>query len=213
MPVNPRENLLNNHTLFMGKSGSGKTYTIKNHPLVKKDGARVVVWDPYESHDVFYTKSLPEFGKNLADAVRSGKGFRIGLAVNPDLDAFEMFCRMVWAMADGTKQTIVIVEELADVAGPGKASQAWGTMVRVGRKYGLVLFPATQRPQEVDKTIFTQASRVWVGLVSNYDHKYVQRNTGISVEQLESIAPESYRFYFVHGNEISEGGPGKAVKL
>ena len=138
-----------------------------------------MVWDAYESHDVHYAKALPEFGKKLGAAVRANKGFKLGLSINPTIENFEMFCKMVWLAADGQKELIVVVEELGDVASAGKATQHWGQMVRVGRKYGLVLFAVTQRPQEIDKTVFTQVSRVWVGLVAAYDMNYVEKTQGL----------------------------------
>lgn len=213
MAINPNEELENNHLLAIGKTGSGKTFFLKNHPLVKKRGARVVVWDPYESHDCIYSKSLSAFGKNLSSALKSGKGFKIGLSVNPTTQAFEKFCQMVWVASNGKKPLVVIVEELADVAKAGKASPFWGQMVRIGRKFGLILLPATQRPQEVDKTVFTQVSRVWVGLVSPYDHAYVEKSTGIEKGALSKIKPNEYHHYLVHGNDIQHGTPRKKVKI
>jgi DNA helicase HerA-like ATPase len=213
MAINPNEDLENNHALAIGKSGSGKTWFIKNHPLVKKRGSRVVFWDPYESHDCHYSKSLTEFGRNFAGAIKSGKGFKIGLAVNPSIESFENFCRMVWVAADGNKKLIVVVEELADVSKPSKATEFWGQLTRVGRKYGLIVIPATQRPQEIDKTVFTQVSRVWVGLVSPYDHGYVEKSTGIEKGGLAKIKPETYHYFYVHGSDIQYGTPQKKVKL
>lgn len=213
MPINPNENHKNRHTLAIGISGSGKTYFLQNHPWLKKSGVRLIIWDPYETHKVSYAKTFKQFGRNLAGAISSGRGFKIGLSVNPTLANFEQFCRMVWTAADGNKETFVIVEELADVAKSGKASPFWGQMVRIGRKFGLVLMPVTQRPQEVDKTIFTQISRVWVGLVSPYDHDYVEKSTGLGRGSLKTIKPESYQHFYVHGTEVQHGGPGKKLKI
>lgn len=213
MPINPNEDLENNHILAIGKSGSGKTFFIKNLDLIKKRGSRVVYWDPYESHDCHYSKSLGGFARVFLAAIKSGKGFKIGLSVNPTLESFEKFCQMVWVAADGKKQLIVVVEELADVSKPSKASEYWGQLTRVGRKYGLIVIPATQRPQEVDKTVFTQVSRVWVGLVSPYDHNYVEKSTGIEKGGLEKIKPESYHYYYCHGSDIQYGTPKKKVKF
>ena len=77
MPINPNEDLENNHMLYIGKSGSGKTYNLRQHPEVKKRGAQVIVWEPYESHDCHYAKSIPAFGRLLGQAVKCGKGFKI----------------------------------------------------------------------------------------------------------------------------------------
>lgn len=212
MPINPNESHQNRHTLAIGKSGSGKTYFLQNHPWVKP-AKRLIVWDPYESHKVNYAKSLKQFGLNLAGAIKSGKTFRLGLSVNPTLSNFEQFCCMVWAAADGNNEMIVMVEELADVAKAGKASPFWGKMVRIGRKYGLIVMPATQRPQEVDKTIFTQVSRIWVGLVSPYDQESVEKSTGLERGSLKGIKPESFEHYYIHGADIQRGGPGKKLKI
>lgn len=213
MAINPNDELENQHCLAIGKTGSGKTHFLKHHPKVKKRGSRVAIWDPYQSHDCHYAATTANFGNNLAQALRSGKGFKLGLSVNPTLEAFEKFCQMLWIASDGKKPIVVIVEELADVAKAGRASQFWGQMVRVGRKYGLILLPATQRPQEVDKTVFTQVSRVWVGLVSPYDHAYVEKSTGIEKGGLSKIEPNSYHHYLVHGSDIQYGTPQKKVKL
>jgi hypothetical protein len=211
MAINPNDNLINQHQLFIGKTGSGKTYNMKQHKHVKTKAARVVVWDPYQSHDCIYFDNLRDFGKALAKCVTlpKNRGFKIGLSVNPTTANFERFSELVWLALDGNKLLAVIVEELADVAKTGKASQYWGQLSRVGRKYGAILLPATQRPQEVDKTIFTQVSAVWVGLLSPYDHGYVERSTGIGKGELSKIKANSYSYFYVHGNEIDYVEPRK----
>ncbi len=213
MAIHPNEKRENKHTLAIGQSGSGKTYWLSHHPWVKRRGVRLLVWDPYESHDVHYCRKRAEFARQVAAAVKSGKGFRIGLAVEPTEQSFEFFCRVAWAALDGRKETIIMPEELGDVTRQGKAAPAWGRLVRVGRKYGVVLMPTTQRPQEIDKTLFTQVSRVWCGLVSAYDTAYVERNTGLDKGSLKQITPGSYKFVYVHGHSQQWGGPGKKVKI
>ena len=208
MAINKNESHKNRHTLTLGMTGSGKTHWLINHPLVKKRGGRLLVWDPYESHNVHYAKTRAEFARMVSAAVQSGKGFRLGLAVNPTESAFEFFCQVCWAALDGRKDTVILPEELGDVARSGKASPAWGRLVRVGRKYGAILMPTTQRPQEIDKTLFTQVGRVWVGLVSPYDQTYVEKNTGLERGSLQTIKPESYKFAYVHGHNVQWGGPG-----
>ena len=205
--INPNESHKNRHSLFMGMSGSGKTYYLGRHPWLKGSGKRLIVWDPYESHKVHYRKSLKDCGRQLAAAVRSKKGFKIGLSVNPTKNNYEAFCQMVWAALDGKKETFIIVEELADVTGSGKGQGAWGQLVRVGRKYGAIIMPTTQRPQDIDKTLFTQSSRIWCGLVSGYDRAYVEKNLDLQRGALADIVPESYKFVYKHGPNIQWGGP------
>jgi DNA helicase HerA-like ATPase len=213
MAINPNEELENRHLIAMGMSGSGKTFFLRNHPDIKKTGARIAVFDAYETHKAHFSRSLKDFGRKLASGIRSGKGFRIGLSVEPTPENFEKFCEMVWLAADGNKELIVIVGELADVSKPGKASPAWGKIVRVGRKYGIVLMVETQRPQEIDKTVFTQTGRKWVGYLEPYDHNYVEKFVGLEKGSLAKIEPNSYKSFYKHGSTIQEGGPGKKLKI
>lgn len=207
MAKNPNESRENKHTLALGISGAGKTYWLANHPWIKKRGVRKIIWDPYESHHTFICRSRSEFAKELKQALASGKGYSIGLAIHPSPKAFEWFCACVWASLDGRKETIILIEELADVAQPGKAGPNWGQLIRVGRKYGAVIMAATQRPQEIDKTLFTQVSRIWAGLVCAYDRVYVEKYLGLNRGAMGDIAANSYKFVYVHGTDIRWGGP------
>lgn len=211
--INPNEDLKNRHLLAIGMSGSGKTYFIRNHPEIKKRGVRLAVFDAYETHQVNYSKSMASFYRNFAEAVKSNKGFKVGLSVTPTVEAFEKFCQIIWAAADGNKELVVIVGELADVARTGKASQFWGQLVRVGRKYGIILFAETQRPQEIDKTVFTQAGRKWVGYLEPYDHNYVEKNVGLEKMSLSTIEVDTYHHFYKHGSNIQRGTPRKKVKI
>lgn len=213
MAINKNEDLENRHTLTIGFSGSGKSHFIKTHPWINKTGARVVVWDTEETHKAHFSYSVKDFGRKLSQAIKSGKGFKVGLCVDPTVQAFEKFCQMVWLAADGNKELIVIVGELADVAGSGKASPFWGRIARVGRKYGVIVFVETQRPQEIDKTIFTQTSRKWIGYLEPYDHQYVEKNVGLEKGSLSTIEPNSYKSFYKHGTSIQEGGPRKKLKI
>lgn len=207
MAKSPKEARENKHSLAMGISGAGKTYWLINHPWIKKRGVRLLVWDPYESHDVFFCRSRAQFARELKAAAASGRGYRLGLAVHPTPAAFEWFCRCAWAVLNGRRETVILVEELADVAKAGKAGPDWGRLIRVGRKYGAVIMAATQRPQEIEKTLFTQVSRMWAGLVSPYDQTYVERNLGLERGAMRGIEANSYRFAYVHGSSVQWGGP------
>lgn len=206
MAINPNEELKARHALFIGQTGSGKSWRMARHPLVKRRrGNRVIMWDPYETHDAHYIRSKATFAREVARAVRSGKGFRLALAVDATPAAFEFWANVAWAALDGNKPTALMVEELADVAKPGKAGPAWGKCIRVGRKFGGVVIAGTQRPQEIDKTLFTQCQRKWCGWVDDYDQPYCERNLGLEKGALARIAPESYAFWYVNGNRKMHG--------
>lgn len=208
MASNPNESLTNRHALAIGKSGSGKTYWLKRHPDVRRAaGRRLLVWDPYQSHDCHYQEDKRAFARHVANAVKQGRGFRLGLSMQPSQDNFEFFCQCAWIALDGAKQTTVLIEEANDVTQPGKARAHWGQLIRVGRKFGAVIMVATQRPQEIDKTIFTQTDSQWVGLVSGYDRAYVEKYLDLERGLLNSIEPNSYRYVMKRGADIVWGGP------
>lgn len=186
----------------MGMSGSGKTFSLGNHPLINKKSARVVVWDTEETHKAFFFRDMLSFKKAAAKVATKKTAFKIGLSVNPTPANFEEFCKTCWLMADGKKELIIIVGELADVARTGKATENWGRLVRVGRKYGVVLLVESQRPAEIDKTIFTQAGSKWVGYLEDYDHKYVERNLGLPANSMRRIKFESYDCFFKGGGKL-----------
>jgi len=216
MAKRPSDDIPNRHTLAMGQTGSGKTHFIKNHPWLKGAGKRVIFWDVYESHKgVHYSKTVPELARHLARAIRGGKGFKLGIgsAVDPTKENYQNFCRVVWEALDGNRETFIIIEELADVTGIGKARGAWGQLIRVGRKYGAVLIPTTQRPQDIDKTLFTQVSRIWCGLVAGYDRVYVEKHLDLERGALASIEPESYRCVYKHGSALQWGGKRKKITV
>jgi len=207
MPVNSNEDHLNRHVLAMGKSGSGKSYWMMSHRLVKQSD-RVIVWDPYQTHNVKYYSSLKEFARVIHSCIKKKQKLRIGLSVNPTKENFEFFCRCIWSLADGNVETVVLVEELADVSRSGGATGTWGNIIRVGRKYGLVIMAATQRPQDIDKTLFTQVAKMWCGYISNYDQPYVERNLGLKPRTLSQIKKESYHHVLSDGDQWEWGKPG-----
>lgn len=213
MAINKNESHENAHTVALGMSGSGKTHFLTNHPELKPKTATVIAFDAYETHNVPFTYSIQDFGQKLAQHVANGKPYRLGLSVEPTTENFEAFCSLVWLALDGNKVTNVIVGELADVSKPGKASPSWGQMVRVGRKFGLRLFVESQRPQEIDKTIFTQSPRKWVGYLEPFDHGYVEKYVGLPKGCLASIELGSYKCFYKKGTQVQQGGKGKKINV
>ncbi|HKJ87198.1 MAG TPA: hypothetical protein VKA48_01575, partial [Gammaproteobacteria bacterium] len=187
--------LPNNHHVVAGQSGSGKSTWVKRK--VRK-ARRLLVWDPHYEYPVTRHRSLAAF---VAAARQSGP-LQIALSVDPTPRNFEKFCEVAELVISADRKTTVVVEELADVTTPSKASPAWGRLARGARKFGGTIYAITQRPQEADKTIYTQAAYLWVGFLERpKDQKEMADRLAVSVDDVRAIKPGNYLYK----------GPGKAA--
>lgn len=188
MASKPNNALENRHTLILGTSGSGKTRWITKNADVR-NANRVLLWDPEGDHRAVHCRTRRQYVAALRAALVSGKRFR--LAYEPDnvtTAEFEWWCSVVWSILDGSKPTVCIVEEIADVTGAGKAGQWWGQLGRKGRKYNLQLFVVSQRPQEVDKTTVGQCAYKWCGILANdLDRRAVAGVLSIRPQDFETM--------------------------
>jgi hypothetical protein len=114
--------------------------------------------------------------------------FSVAYSGDPTPERFELFCGAVFAVLDGNKRTEIIIEELADcVETVGKAKPKAGQLIRRARKYHGVLFPITQRPQEIPKTIFTQCGRFYIGRQQGGDVVKMAKFLGVSEAQIRGL--------------------------
>lgn len=164
MAVNPNNRHAGRHALFLGMTGSGKSVMMRQE-LRKRRSGRVIYWDTNREHSATYASSRGEW---LALLQRLAAGERLGAIgyapAVPTPAEWQWFSRSVWAVLDGKRETLVVAEEMAAVCkGSGKAQDAAGILINQGRKYGLVFWGTSQRPQEIEKTYYTNAAFVFVG--------------------------------------------------
>lgn len=196
MKKRTNETLAANHAGFFGTTGSGKTYQLQNHPAWKTC-KRVLIWDPEESYKVKYRIKDDEalkafYHKNLG---YSGE-FVVGFSPNSiNEESFELFCQIALRWGHAGNPLLVIVEELADVARIGKASPYWGQLARKGRKYGTVILYASQKPQEIDKTIIDQSAVFGTGMLkTRLPRKYMAELLDVSLEEISSLKEKDFIF-------------------
>lgn len=207
MAINANVSRVNNHHSIIGASGSGKTSFLKSKQSPLAHYQFIIFWDVDEDHECTRYRYRSTFAHGLAQAVRSGKPYRIGLTLdNPSPEHYEFFCRCVWEIADGKRNTAVVVEELADVVGMGKAGRYAGQVLRKGRKYGLDFFAVSQRPAEIDKTTYTQCVNRWCGYIDNeIDIRRMSGLMNVSAEQIKSLKQLEY-FYKKNGEREPKKG-------
>jgi len=137
--------------------------------------------------------TLADFYQRL---MKSGRHFSIALTLpKSDPKSYRLFCRMVWQVLDGRYTTVMIAEEIAGAqTSPGKATEEWGTLVREGRKFGLVILGTSQRAQEIDKTIFTQVNDKYIGTHDIRDARYIAKLVGLQQWEVSTLGiGEFYR--------------------
>lgn len=186
MATNENTSLSNENTFICGASGSGKSQALKN--LIREK--RRILWDPDKDHPAkIRVNTMTEFIKALK-AEHKKAAFSVAYSGDPTPERFELFCGAVFAVLDGNKRTGVVIEELADcVETVGKAKPNAGQLIRRARKYGGILYPITQRPQEVPKTIFTQCGRFYIGRQQGGDVVKMAKFLGITEADIRGLEP------------------------
>lgn len=167
----------------MGASGTGKSHYIKAE-LAK--ASRALVWDMEDEYETIPAVSLAQLPSALH---RAGKG-AVKLRFVPAADAdqrqieFNIFCRT--AMAIGN--LLILAEELRFVTQPSKAPAGWAGVVLRGRKRGIRVIGASQRPASIDKDFLSNATMIRCGALGyQEDRKAVAGVMGIDPVMIEKL--------------------------
>ncbi len=172
----------------VGASRSGKTAWVKQ---CIANAPRVLVRDPrgeFVAQGFERCQTPAELARALRDA---GQGKARIAYWGPD-DGWPAFCDMAYAWAM-LWPAVIVAEEVADVTSPGKAAGAWGELVRKGLYYGAHIYAVTQRPQECDKSVFGNATRLHVHkLISPADQRYMAERLAVPPEQVAGLERLEY---------------------
>ena len=187
-----------------GAPESGKSYRIKQE-LAATRPARLVVIDPDgEYPDAGYLHdNLADFYRSLAHPIFSTR-FQPAIDRATAEKQFDQVCRMVRWLVDpqpgqvppaSRKPVTFVCDELADFIGPSfresPASFQW--IIRRGRKHGVSVLLASQRPAEISKTVFDLASVIRAGrLNTDASIKSVAGSVGVSVEDMRGLIGHEY---------------------
>ena len=163
-----------------GAPETGKSHRVKEL-LEQQRPDRLIVVDPdgeYEACGYLHT-DLGELARATAYATFSTR-------FKPHHDRalaekqFAFICRLVrWHADPQPGQTppprvgpiTLAVDELADLVGPSfrETPESWQWVIKRGRKYGVTVRAASQRPEQIDKTIFSLASAIRVGRLNELE--------------------------------------------
>jgi len=211
MAKNENTHLKNRHTLYLARSGHGKSQCLKRRAPIKPKGERVVLWDTNRDHDAHRFYKPSEFFRALERAEKSGKGFRIAYAgKGGDVDLFEDWCAAVWEILDGNKITHMVAEEYGaacENAGPIqiKRHPYHKRLWQESRKYGGIWHATSQRPQSISKDSVENAGAIWAGGMGGLAAKRIGQEIDIHQSELMQISPGDFYYW--------EPGPTPAEKI
>lgn len=209
MAKNSRE-LDARHVLYAATTGGGKTTAVKKSDVLRKAN-RIAIYDPYNAYDklgrkgVIKTYSLKQFAVTLHKAMNQKKPFVVSLCGVYGKKELVAFSEIIWALADGTKELHVIVEELAASVTPKSIDGRVGELWRGGRQFGLVMHAIFQRPQDVPKVITNLTQFKWVGTVDNMSEgEWWSRQIDIPAKEIMSLKP--WHYYFKEKGKLAKYG-------
>ncbi|WP_261840918.1 type IV secretory system conjugative DNA transfer family protein [Aliamphritea ceti] len=209
MARNPNGSLPNRNTLYLGRSGAGKSQALKQNADIPRQGARVVLYDPNEDHRAHRYSTKAAFGHAVLRALRSGKGFRIAYTGGSGEADHEWFCQFVFSILDGKHLTYVIDEELGGSSQrSGSAAFHHGVLLNQGRKFGMRYHGVIQFAQEVPKTVYRNCEVIYVGRLDLAAAKLLSQEIGVPADQIAS--QQKLQFWV---NDSGEGFEARQIQL
>jgi hypothetical protein len=153
---------------------------------------RLLVWDSVgewtRGRVVTPVPGLLELHAAITPCLAKGGGFRYGYTGPATRAHFETFCRLAWVWMRSAPDSVLVVEELADVTSPGKAPAAWGEIVRKHRHVQGRVYALTQRPAESDKTIVGNAAVIHGGFMAfAEDRAYMARCLDVPLAEVTAL--------------------------
>lgn len=188
MAIQPRPSLPNKNTLYLARSGGGKSQALKQNREIPKSGVRVVLWDKSHDHKAHHYDNKRAFIRALLAGLKSGKGFRIAFSGGVGVEDFEWWCKAVWAALDGQNISYIIVEELSEVClSVAKASPEAARLLNQGRKYGMRFHGTSQKPQEISKTYYDQCPFKYIGPQIGANVRKFAKEIGVSESDIAGL--------------------------
>lgn len=194
----------NDKVFVVGVSGMGKSAWIKSY---LKRVSRVVMFDAVGelSDGMLVTTNASHFAE-LVEAREN----RVSLQ-SESLDDFDWFCRVVYA--DEVINYLVVIDEVNLYCSANKLSEPFRRVITYGRKYGLGLLTACQRPVEIDHHLAGQANiYVCFGMHDPNDIKPI-RTYIPGADEIIDLPPFSWLYYDTRTKErFIYNGQGHLVK-
>gem|GEM_PF-804089 len=196
---NPNTKLSNNNTLYIARSGGGKSQALMQNEGFPAQGVRALFFDPNEDHPWTIKFNCIDKFKSAANSAfkrwytKSRQGFRLAYVGEQTPAIHEEWCKYACSILDGNHLTYFADEEVASSCESiARAEPYHRRLMNQGRKYGAVYNGTTQRPQEIPKTVFDQCEKWYVGGVSKTLARKLADEMNIPWESLMNQEPLSF---------------------
>ena len=166
---------------------------------------RLMIWDTNDEYD----RQARAVG-SLAELVRAIAAPRFAVRYVPrarkdkDLRAeFEAWCLIAYA----ARESVIVVEELADVTSPSYAPPAWRKLNTRGRHHqGLTLYWCSQSPAFIDKASLGNATHLHVGYLGGPRHRQAAAaHMGCKADDIDALRQFDFLEYVKATKDLSRG--------
>lgn len=200
-----------------GASGSGKSFFLKSL-LRKLKPRRLIAIDPdgeYEGLGKLVHK-LSDVAKAVAQPVYNIR-FKSSHDRAQAEREFAFICSLVRWQVDpqngqarpaSTKPMTLLVDELADFVGSSftQSPDSWQWVLRRGRKYGVTTLAASQRPAQIDKTLFDLATLIRTGRLNNpSSHKVLADALNVKSSEIAALVNREWIALDKNSGKLSRG--------
>lgn len=183
------------HWLVAGENGSGKTFWLQNWfcPQPK----RQIVWD---TEDMEYPDEIwPEASVHQAARMAADRlPFRVRIRAPAGPKGSDMFDDLSRRLLAHGHDAAIVVDEYADLSNQNYVSRTHRDYIRKARKRNLVNVFATQRPQEIPKTTYTQAIHHVFFYLEEADVFFWKPKARYLPDLMPKIPFESFRWIYHH---------------
>ena len=183
------------HIVVVGKTQSGKTYYVQrtlcriyNNFIVFSEETK----DNWEDITEITIHSVAELDKAIKD--KCHKIYYEPANYKDETDFIQEWDNVCKYVFDNLENIALINDEVADVSSSMKIESYHFRLIRKGAKRKISMISATQRPQQVNKTIWTQSAHKLIFKVDLYEGSWLQDYI-LDKEKCMSIK-ENYVFYY-----------------
>ncbi len=186
------------HGTVIGRTGTGKSWFMMNFLAPLSGRTLVVDSENYDFDKPWFPKvSFDEAGKLAA----GNKPFVARVLSKGQMD--EQVDALFYKLLDKGHDLMLLIDEATDFSRGEQLIPGYFDLIRKARKRPISVWSGTQRPQDIDKTVYTQSSHhVWF-YTSPYDvQNWLKRSAQPVFEHMGEIPSESFKWLY----EAPDGG-------